>query len=82
MVSDMHPDVPWREVATKLIVASKKTGAFFSVIDVAQLERIVVYTAQSVAGLENNLFVRLNAVIDSGTALVRLRLAPGMFPYE
>jgi hypothetical protein len=75
LLSEMFPFLEWEDIAKDLIDRANRIGAFFHVLDLAELQRLVALSKNSTV-FNANLYIRWEKVRDSGTAFVKGFMAP------
>lgn len=76
LVSDMHEDVDWREVARELFAAVKSTEYLMHILDLRELQRLVSYSHGRPAVFEAHLVGRWELMVQEENAFVRSHFLP------
>jgi hypothetical protein len=73
LVSEMYPYLDWEALAQEIINASNEAGAFFHIMDLSELYRIIC-SGKTTTAFSANLYIRWDAVVKNKTAFVRGRI--------
>ena len=72
LISEMYPALDWNEIAKDLMVRAKNVGAFFHILDLSELQRLVAISKTTTVW-NANLFKRWEKVKEVENAFVRFK---------